>query len=369
MITSCSKIAKQSATISDYKIRLHQATKFAKSNNFENLMHQVNPLTYHFILCQVRNQKQQPKARRYSIEEKLLALTVLKASGKGYRLLSKIFCLPSKKTLTLLLNKIPFESGINEVIFESLEQNVRKMKEIDRMAILVFDEMSIDSVVQYSPKKDVIVGLHDEGTNYRKPQLADHVNVFLLKGVFRQWKQPIVFTFSNGPCKNVAIKRLLVEIIKKCHSIGLNIIATVCDQGSSNQTAIKNLLQETKAKCLKENIENDYFGFLVDNHEIIPLYDTPHLFKGLRNNLLSKDLHLTLNNKKCTAKWKHIEQFYLLDIEDEDRICHKLTDQHVIRGKINKMKVRCCTQVFSHQVGALMKKIISWSKYIVVFYG
>lgn len=47
------------------------------------------------------------------------------------------------------------------------------------------------------------------------------------------------------------------------------------------------------------------------------------------------------------------------------RLCSKLTDSHVIKEKINKMKVRNCTQVFSHTVGALMKRIVKWGKFIL----
>lgn len=141
------------------------------------------------------------------------------------------------------------------------------------------------------------------------------------------------------------------------------VLATVCDQGSANQTAVKQLISMTAESCQQEDIENKFQGFLVDKNEVVPLFDTPHLFKGLRNNLLTKDLHFSIHNKKYVAKWEHIEQFYLLDCEDEHRICNKLTDHHVMRGRINKMKVSCCTQVFSYQVGIIMKKIVSWSKF------
>lgn len=73
-----------------------------------------------------------------------------------------------------------------------------------------------------------------------------------------------------------------------------------------------------------------------------------------------------MNRENCVAKWSHLEQFYMLDASNPDRICSKLTDQHTIRDKINKMKVSCCTQVFSHQVGALMKKIVKWSCFILL---
>lgn len=363
VIDAHSKLAKLSSRVTLFKSRVKAAEKLANSPNFTALIDHVNPLTYKFIISQVRNQKQKPKARRYTMDEKVLALTILKASGKGYRLLSKIFSMPSKKTLVNLLGKIPFPCGINKILFDSLKESVKKMKEHDRTAILVFDEMSIASLISYNSKEDMVEGLHDQGSGDRKPQIADYANVFMLKGVFKQWKQPICYSFSCGPTKSQSLRNLIRSIIEECQLIGLKIVATVCDQGGPNQAAINGLINDSKEWC-KRNDQNECFGFLVKEQEVIPLYDTPHLFKGIRNNLLQKDLHFEMNNQKCVAKWLHIEQFYFLDKEDlEGQACPKLTDQHVMRNKINKMKVKCCTQVFSYQVGTLMRKILTWSKY------
>lgn len=368
VIEKSNRLAKLSTKLKSFQGRIRAAENLANSLKFERLLDHVNPLTYNFILSQVRTQKQHPKARRYTLQEKILALTILKASGRGYRLLSKMFTLPSKKTLTELLRQLPFPCGVNKGLFESLQEPVQKMQPHDRIAILVFDEMSIDSILQYNSGENQIEGLHDLGDNGRKPEIADYANVFMLKGIFKQWKQPVCYSFNAGPTRSHAIKQLIVDIIKECQKIQLEIIATICDQGSGNQAAINILLQETQQIFLQRNEENRNFGFIVNNQEIIPLYDTPHLFKGLRNNLLTKDLHFEINQKKCVAKWKHFEQFYSIDSENpNEKVCPKLTDQHIIPEKINKMKVKCCTQVFSHQVGSLMKKILMWSEYLIYF--
>lgn len=362
VINSNNKLGRMAKRLKSFKDRLTEAEKLAKSPKFENLMDAVNSQTYNFILSQVRTQKQKPKARRFSLDEKLLALTILKASGKGYRLLSKIFSLPSKQTLNKMLNKIPLRPGINKHLFETMKKTVQKMKSVDRHAVLLFDEVAIGSLLAYDSRADEVKGVADFGVGKRFPKIADYANVFMLKGVFRQWKQPICFTFSEGPTKSATIKYFIRKIIQCCHKIGLTILATICDQGAPNQSAINQLIAERKEHCLKQGVEDRYEGFLVDNAEVIPLYDVPHLFKGIRNNLLNKDLHFDMDNKAQIAKWDHIEQLYFLDNEDDVRLCPKLTDEHVIRRKIKKMRVSCCTQVFSYQVGAYMKKILSWGK-------
>jgi hypothetical protein len=78
--------------------------------------------------------------------------------------------------------------------------------------------------------------------------------------------------------------------------------------------------------------------------------------------LLKRDLHFEINGISKVAKWKHIEQLYMLDTMDDTKLCTKLTDAHIFEKKMNKMKVSHMTQVFSHQVGSLMKRISQWSK-------
>lgn len=58
-------------------------------------------------------------------------------------------------------------------------------------------------------KEDCIEGVPDTGTS-RFPDLADHACVFMLKGVYKQWKQPLS-TFSSGPVKALVLKTLIKE--------------------------------------------------------------------------------------------------------------------------------------------------------------
>lgn len=55
-----------------------------------------------------------PRGRKYTMKEKILSLTILKQSAKGYNLLRKLFVLPSKRTLQKLLSFVVLKPGINE---------------------------------------------------------------------------------------------------------------------------------------------------------------------------------------------------------------------------------------------------------------
>jgi len=60
------------------------------------------------------------------------------------------------------------------------------------------------------------------------------------------------------------------------------------------------------------------------------------LLKGLRNNLITKDLNFTYENKQKKASFKHVIQFYEFDKDQStegDRLVPKLSDSHVHQEK------------------------------------
>lgn len=150
-----------------------------------------------------------------------------------------------------------------------------------------------------------------------------------------------------------------------CCSIGLlNIVGTICDQAPTNVAAINILMRETVQDYLKMGVEKRSFGFEINNQEIVPLYDVPHLLKGIRNNLLTKDLTFTINGTKRIAKWKHIIEFYEIEkyrLDVGERMVPKLTDSHIYLDKMRKMKVSIAAQVFSQRVGSIILLLSEWS--------
>jgi hypothetical protein len=210
------KTARMHHKIKSLQVRLSSAEKVANCPRFSKLMEYVNDTTYTFIMSQIKNQNLQPRARRFTIDEKILSLSLLKASGKGYGLLSTIFSLPSRRTLTNLLKKIQFRPGINELIVRSLKLTVSKLKHpSDKLCAIVFDELALSPLLSYNRSVDCVDGLEDLG-NRRTPHIAGYAKVFMIKGIFRQWKQPFCFTFSSGPAKSVDIKNMITEVITSC---------------------------------------------------------------------------------------------------------------------------------------------------------
>lgn len=100
--------------------RARRAMTFSKEKSFEKL----NPIAKKIMWMQIKQCTKKAKGRRFSNEEKLIALSILKQSPKCYRFLHKIFILPSKYTLNKMIAELNVEAGINQQIFEAVKQEV-----------------------------------------------------------------------------------------------------------------------------------------------------------------------------------------------------------------------------------------------------
>ena len=93
----------------------------------------------------------------------MMALSIFYHSRKAYRLLSKLFALPSKRTLQKSLQDTNLAPGFNDLIFDALKLKVDTMDTKDKFVALVFDEMSLKSVLVYNNGLDQIEGFKDLG--------------------------------------------------------------------------------------------------------------------------------------------------------------------------------------------------------------
>lgn len=114
--------------------------------------------------------------------------------------------------------------------------------------------------------------------------------------------------------------------------------------------------------------------FLIDGIEVIPLFDPPHLIKGIRNNLLPntkkkiiKKLQFVIEidgkEELMTARWDEIQSAFIIhkygpkdkDDKDDDKKW-KLTSAHVYEEEMSKMKVKVAAQVLSNTVADFLIK-------------
>lgn len=215
------------------------------------------------------------------------------------------------------------------------------MAPLDRNCSLLFDEISLSTGINYDQKNDKIDGLASVGS---VPVFADHALVFMACGQKRKLKQPIAYYFSESCVKSDQLVVLIKELISALQNIGLIVRCTISDQFVASTAAISKLEAQTRADRRKLGLD-ECFGYMVNNSQIYHLYDTPHLIKGIRNNLLTKNCHYIQDGVKKIAKWEDIQKFYELDGKTNGnyRCCNRLTDAHIYREKIKMMKVKNAT--------------------------
>lgn len=336
------------------KSNLRSARRLFKDSNFlvTQMTRKVSHTFQALLKSEIRNHGRKKQGKRWTLDDKTLALSLFKRSPKCYRFLRKLIELPSPRTLQRTLAYMVLEAGPNEAINELLKESVGKMKEKEKYCVLMIDEMAIRQGVYLNKHNGNIEGMEDFGHLGRTNREATHALVFMLKGLNQRWKQPYCYYLTRD-LKAEKLVPLILHVIKSVQDVGLIPIATVCDQASTNTAAFEQLASRVKDR------PGPYFQ--VNGQSIVYFYDAPHLLKNMRNNLMDKDLKMPGENGEIyTAKWKHLQDLYQLDKDKGQiyRVLPKLTDLHLNPEGKQKMKVKYASQLFSQRVCA----ILNWSR-------
>lgn len=74
----------------------------------------MSSATADFLISQLRCAKRSPNGRRWTTQEKVIALALFKRSPRCYNFLRKIVALLTKNRLLSMLQKVSFHASINE---------------------------------------------------------------------------------------------------------------------------------------------------------------------------------------------------------------------------------------------------------------
>ncbi|XP_063237529.1 uncharacterized protein LOC134539428 [Bacillus rossius redtenbacheri] len=302
-----------------------------------------------FLASRVFGRRRQRKGRKWSLEDKVHALALYKRLPKCYTLLSTVFELPSKKSLSNTLARISWRPGYNKNIFESLVKTVSGMDAIDRTCLLLFDEMPLKERLQYDSRTDSIVGFEDWGHLGKRDKFGSHALVFLLKGLRRKWVQPVAFYVTAG---SLSVE-LLRSVLQSCWRAGLNVVATVCNMKASNSRMLRRL-----------GATEDNPSLHIGCNSVVTLYNPPQLLKATRNMLFKHNVLVKHNvagrTKESTASWSVFGKARDIDRRREPfRILSKLTDDHLEpRGEAVE-NVAMAAQVLSSTVATTIRRFVS----------
>ena len=340
--------------------KLKEVCQLDSNPLIQSLSSSLNVDTSRFLASVVRNSKHEPKGRRCSYKEKVLALSILKRSPRSYTFLRSLFPLPSRRSLQSLLNTVQFRTGVNAHVFSVLKDHVQTMSDKDRICCLMFDEMSIREHLHFNQKTGCIDGYEDLGRHGRTSNIANHALVFMLRGLRKRWKQPVAYYLTCGSTNGDMLVDFLKEVLGACHTVGLVVVATVCDMGANNIKALKKVLHVSE--------ERPFFRF--GDQEIAAVFDPPHLLKCTRNLFLKHEvmnvgLVVVVNGQPLigTAKWADILKVYELDKQNVlYRQLRKVTGRHLKPFAQDAMKVSLAAQVMSNTVAAAIDTHVTAGK-------
>jgi hypothetical protein len=290
-----------------------------------------------FFARQMRLSAFKKVGRRYSPADKNFALSLYFSGPKAYSFCQRFFVLPSKRSLQIWLAKLEIKPGFSDSVFSVLKNKVRSMAEQDKVCVLLLDEMSLKTALSYDAASDAIVGFEDYGHLGTGKNLANSALVFMVKGLRAKWKQPIGYFLAHNTTAADKLKPLVISAIEKLANIGLIVRVVICDQGATNQQMYR------------------LFGVSVDKPfadvcgtKVVFMFDSPHLLKNVRNNLLKHDFIIGDNR----VSWKYIAGFYESDSKRSIRMAPRLTKKHLELPPFAAMRVCLAAQVMSHTVAA-----------------
>ncbi|CAG4975839.1 unnamed protein product [Colias eurytheme] len=94
--------------------QIQAAKKTSKITAFQSIIEKLPDTIKTFTKLQLKSVFK-PRGRKYTNDEKTMALTIFKQSPKAYEILEKMFVLPSKRSLQALLHSYKVKAGINQV--------------------------------------------------------------------------------------------------------------------------------------------------------------------------------------------------------------------------------------------------------------
>ena len=301
-------------------------------------------------LCKMQLNKCRLRKSHYSSFQKWLAINLYVSTSKlGYRVLKQLFPLPSEATLLRSLKKFQSHPGIHNSTAELLKLKVKPQNFKSRCCMISLDEMSLRTGLKYDMPTGSIVGFENDGKPHSK-KLATSAFCVMVNGIFKRYKYPIGYIFSESVMKPSLIIKTIKSSIEVCEKAGLIVKMITSDQGSNFEKTFKQL-----------GVTVDKPFFEVDDKKLYVYRDPPHIIKNARNFLEKSPVHVP--NCYGKASWSHLQQLYHLDLENSIRHAHKLTETHLSNLKFgNRMKVKLAVNVLSHTVYAALSFMVASNK-------
>lgn len=193
----------------------------ARVRELEKLENAVSSI---FTRGQMRKLFEPKKLIHWEWEDISSAIALHAAGPRAYGHLCKNgFPFPCESTIKKWLQKVTVDEGVLSFSLNVLRSANEAPLE-DRLCILSFDEMKVESLYEYDAISDTV----------RQPY--NYVQLAIARGLKSSWKQPVFCAFD---CKMT--KTILENLVIKLQEAGYTVVGVVSDMGSGNQSLWKEL--------------------------------------------------------------------------------------------------------------------------------
>lgn len=167
-----------------------------------------------FVQMMLRNAGKKKKGWRFNKDDKNFALAAYKQSPKAYRHYRAFYGGPGKTSIYKHSAFVRFEAGINPKLLEFIKSSVDNMKEAEKYVTIAWDEMSLQTHLDFNSVKDYIDGFVDYGDR-REMKFGTHALVFMVRGITKEFKQPVAYfiTENINSTELSELIRLVIEAI------------------------------------------------------------------------------------------------------------------------------------------------------------
>lgn len=232
--------------------------------------------------------------------------------------------LPHVSTLVKWASRLNFRQGVLLDVIRIMKIAAVNFNELDKICVIQFDEMKIQTAFEYDKKNDQLIGPFKQ------------MQVIMVRGLFKNWKQPIYVNFDQ-----IVTPEILYEVISILHDNSYKVVACVSDCGGANIGLWKKL---------NISIENTYFLHPTTNDKIYYFADAPHLLKLTRNWLIDTGFVLSDGSNVNSTPLKEL----LKITKSEISTCHKLSEKHIECVKAERQNVGLAAQLLSHSVATAL---------------
>lgn len=188
---------------------------------------------------------------------------------------------------------------------------------------------------------------------------ATHALVIMLGGITTRWKQTVAYFFTGNSVDGRVYRDILFQIVEKTEELGLKVISITSDMGPANQAFWKICGITAGRHTITRNYTTHPQG---DTRKIYIFADVPHLFKNIKNMLVSNKIICLNENIKNKFKLpsdvvavSHIDDIIKYQEHLQFKLVPNLSESDLMPSHFEKMKVRTSTNVVSHHVSAALK--------------